>query len=75
MMTTPSDRRSSFGSKCVQCGNELIAPEWTEYRNKPQVHHVWHCWKCDCSFETIVDTKVTEDPTTGDNIFPSRLVA
>jgi putative transposase len=27
MMTTPSDRRSSFGSKCVQCGNELIAPE------------------------------------------------
>jgi hypothetical protein len=75
MPTTASKRRSRFGVCCAHCDNELIAPEWSEYRSERQVHHVWHCLKCDCSFETIVDPKVTEDPTTGDNIFPSRLVA
>jgi hypothetical protein len=79
MMTTPSDRHSSFGSKCVQCGNELIAPEWTEYRNKRQVHHVWHCWKCDCCFESLVsfpaDTKSVKDIRARGDVFPSRLVA
>jgi len=74
-MTTISNRRSSFGMKCVQCANELIAPEWSEYRNERQVHHVWHCWKCDCCFETVVDTKSIEDIMTRDDIFPTLLVA
>ena len=47
---------------CAHCDNELIVPEWTEYRNERDVHHVWRCWKCDFCFETIVDTKVMEDP-------------
>jgi RNase P subunit RPR2 len=47
---------------CAHCDNELIAPEWTEYRSERQVHHVWRCWKCDFCFETIVHTKVMEDP-------------
>ena len=54
-------RRFRFGMNCANCDNELIAPEWSEYRNERQVHHVWHCWKCDSCFETIVETKVTED--------------
>ena len=44
MTAIRSHRRSSFGTDCVQCGSELIAPEWTEYRNERQVHHVWRCW-------------------------------
>jgi len=71
--------RSSFGMSCVQCDNELIAPEWTEYRNKRQVHHVWHCWRCDCRFESLVsfptDTKSVKDIRARGDIFPLPLVA
>jgi hypothetical protein len=28
---------------CVQCNNELIAPEWSEYRNERQIRHLWRC--------------------------------
>ena len=59
---------------CANCDNELIAPEWSEYRYERQVHHVWHCWKCASCFETIVETKVTEDAMTSDEILPSRMV-
>ena len=75
MSTVVSNRRSSFGMRCLHCDNELIAPEWTEHRNERYIRHLWRCWKCDCSFETIVDTKVFGDPVTGDDAFPSRLVA
>jgi hypothetical protein len=33
MSLVPSNRRSNFGVTCGQCGHELIAPEWSEYRN------------------------------------------
>jgi hypothetical protein len=72
-------RRSSFGTDCVQCGSELIAPEWTEYRNERQVHHVWRCWDCDREFESIVslpvDGKSMKDIMTRADVFPSLLVA
>jgi hypothetical protein len=68
------NRRSSFGMSCAHCDNELIAPEWSEFRNERQVHHVWRCWNCDCCFETIVDTKSIEDIMTRDDIFPALLV-
>jgi ribosomal protein L37AE/L43A len=67
-------RRSSFGMRCAHCNDHLIAPEWTEQRNNRQIHHVWHCSRCDFYFETIVYTKVIDD-STGDDTLPSRLVA
>ena len=83
-MTTESDRRSTFGMDCVQCDNELIAPERSEHRDERQIVHIWRCPKCDCSFEVIspADTKSIEDimtrvesiVTRGD-VYPSRLVA
>ena len=73
------NRCSSFGIDCIQCGNELIAPEWTEYRNERQIHHVWRCWNCDCQFESIVslpaDNKSIKDIMTRADVFPSLLVA
>jgi tricorn protease-like protein len=76
-MMVQSDRRSPLGMTCVQCDNELSAPEWSEYRSKQQNRHLWRCRKCGCCFETIVNvnTKVMEDPITGGEMFPSRLVA
>jgi len=62
MSTMPPKRLLRFGMNCAHCDNELIVPEWTEYRNERHVHYVWRCWKCDFCFETIVDTKVMEDP-------------
>ena len=53
MPTIASKRRSSFGTDCVQCGNELIAPERSEYRDERHVLHIWRCPKCDRSFEVI----------------------
>ena len=76
MSTMVSNRRSSFGISCAQCDNELIAPEWTEFRNERQViHHVWHCSRCDCSFETIVKIKSMEDSRASKDSLPSLLVA
>jgi hypothetical protein len=53
MSAIASKRRSSFGTDCVQCGNELIAPEKSEYRDERHVLHLWRCPKCDHSFEVI----------------------
>ena len=45
-------RRSSFGTDCVQCGDELIAPD-----RLPSIgmgcksFSFWRCSKCDGSFE------------------------
>jgi hypothetical protein len=66
MRTIASKRRSSFGTNCVQCGDELIAPERSEYRDDGQIRHFWHCSRCDCSFEVIPSarTKSIEDMQT-----------
>jgi hypothetical protein len=65
MTTIRSGRRSSFGTSCIQCGNELIAPEtseyWGEYWSDAHVCHIWRCAKCSCRFESLItfqaDTK------------------
>ena len=54
MTAIASARRSSFGMSCLHCGNELIAPEWTEHRNERHIRHHWQCRKCHRRFETIV---------------------
>ncbi len=43
-------RRCSFGMKCVQCGDQLIAPERSEYREEGDIRHVWHCPNCCACF-------------------------
>jgi hypothetical protein len=83
MTTILTNRRSKFGMTCVQCSNELIAPEWSEYRNERQVRHLWRCWECDFRFESVVSfpavSKSMWDIETGNiiypSLFPSLLVA
>ena len=53
MRMIASKRRSSFGTNCVQCDNELIAPERSEYRDERQIRHLWHCPQCDCLLRVI----------------------
>jgi len=54
MTAIASACRSSFGMRCLRCGNELIAPEWTEHRNDRHIRHFWQCGKCHCRFKTVV---------------------
>jgi hypothetical protein len=84
MPTIESRHRSSFGMGCVQCDNELIAPESSQYRDERHILHLWHCPKCDSSFEVIspADTKSIkdvmarlEDIVTWEDIPASRSVA
>lgn len=56
MRTVASKPRSSFGTDCVRCGDELIAPDRSEYRDELHILHLWRCSKCDCSFEVISPT-------------------
>jgi hypothetical protein len=74
MSTMVPNRRSSFEVSCAQCGNDLIAPEWSEYRSKQQNRHLWRCWKCDYCFETIISTLSMEDNAVPDEVSPLPLV-
>ncbi len=38
--------------ECAQCGEVLFLPEWSEYRDKLDVRHLWKCENCGYSFET-----------------------
>jgi hypothetical protein len=61
MRMSVSSRRSSFGMACVQCSNELVAPERSEHWSDRRACHIWYCRKCSCYFESLVlfpaDTK------------------
>ena len=73
--THKSDRRTS----CIQCGDALIAPEWSEYVSERLVLNLWSCSKCGCRFETEAympaDAKSAVDTMTIEAFFPSLLVA
>jgi hypothetical protein len=46
--------RRVFGSRCPQCGAEVIAPEWSEHVSAHCVRNTWSCEICDCQFEEAV---------------------
>jgi hydrogenase maturation factor HypF (carbamoyltransferase family) len=73
MATMLSNRRSTFAITCVQCHEELIAPDKSEYRSGTHIRHLWHCSNCSARFESIEQIPV--EAMTADDIFPSLLVA
>jgi predicted Zn-ribbon and HTH transcriptional regulator len=77
---TASTRRSDYGMSCVQCGDLLIAPEWSEYEDERHVLNLWSCTKCGYRFETEVCVPADAAKSVSDDIaikafFPSLLVA
>jgi hypothetical protein len=48
------DPQSMFGANCVQCGNDLIAPERSEHLDDSRIRHLWHCPKCRLRFESFL---------------------
>ena len=39
---------------CAQCGDRLLAPEWSEYLDERHVRHLLSCDHCGYEFETEV---------------------
>jgi hypothetical protein len=73
MATMISNRRSTFGISCVRYGEELLAPDKSEYRAGTHIRHLWHCPNCSTRFESIEQIPV--ETMTTDDIFPALLVA
>jgi ribosomal protein L37AE/L43A len=47
-----SDR--SHQLPCAQCGDALVAPEWSEHVSERCVRHLWSCEACGYEFETSI---------------------
>ncbi len=76
-MVTLSNRRSVFGMNCPECGDLLIAPEWSEYEDERHLLNLWSCGNCGCHFETealLPVAKAVNDAATIMAFFPSLLV-
>ncbi|HEX3506530.1 MAG TPA: hypothetical protein VHU22_24365 [Xanthobacteraceae bacterium] len=41
-------------NNCPQCGEWIMAPDWSEYVDSRCVRHTWSCEACDYQFETAV---------------------
>jgi hypothetical protein len=54
MVTKVLDPRSMFGMSCVECGNDLIAPEKSEHLEDTRIRHIWRCQKCRVRFEAFL---------------------
>ena len=76
-MAIQSNRRPIFGMNCPECGDLLIAPEWSEYEDERHVLHLWSCTDCGCEFETealLPAAEPVDDAATIKAFFPSLLV-
>lgn len=53
MATMVSSPLSDFGTNCIKCRNELIAPEKSEYWDRGHIRHLWLCPRCMTCFESL----------------------
>ena len=64
---------------CVQCGDEMIAPEWSMLVRKQRIVNLWSCRECGCCFETETfvptNAKAKVDRKALRKFSPSLLVA
>jgi hypothetical protein len=69
---------TDHGTTCAECGESLIAPDWSEYLSERLVLNLWSCPKCGCRFETEAcmqaDVDSTNDRMAVEAFLPSLLV-
>ncbi len=80
MLATRS-QRSACTTLCGQCGDRLIAPEWSAYvtygrEAEGHVRHLWCCSNCGYQFETFLSfaTSVEFQTELSEQISKSLLV-
>ena len=51
-----------FGNPtCPRCGEELMAPESSQFAGENCIHHTWSCDSCDHEFHTTIDLGLAAD--------------
>ncbi len=76
-MIALSNRRSVFGMNCPECGDLLVAPEWSKYEDERHILNLWSCEICGSHFESktlLPVAKAVNDAATIKAFFPSLLV-
>jgi len=41
-------------NQCAQCGEAIIAPNWSEYLTDRRVRHAWSCEACGYEFQSTI---------------------
>ncbi len=54
MFDAAATRNSDHNVPCAQCGDALVAPDWSEHVNERCVRHLWSCEACGYQFETSI---------------------
>ena len=54
MLHAATTRNSHHNVPCAQCGDALVAPDWSEHVNERCVRHLWSCEACGYRFETAI---------------------
>src|SRR6266566_4069680 len=49
----PTAAHPYYSIPCAQCGDALIAPQWSEHVSARCVRHVWSCEGCGYQFESL----------------------
>jgi hypothetical protein len=67
---------ASYGMSCQQCGDRIMAPEFSEYLCEGAIRHLWCCSKCKHQFETHVVSHVDTSlsPELLEQFLPSLVV-
>lgn len=63
--------------ECSRCGDEFIAPDYSEFISEQEVRNHWRCSSCGCETETSfrLTPGGTLSPEIVEQFFPSLLVA
>ena len=75
MSSVPFNRSTRFAAQCTQCGEELVAPQKSEFVNEAEVRHAWGCPSCGYEFFRSVDPKTPMPLELVEQYLSSLLVA
>ena len=76
MSSVPFTRRTRFAAQCTQCGEELVAPQKSEFVNEAEVPHAWGCPTCGYDFRSVqIDPKTPMPLELVEQYLSSLLVA
>ena len=77
MSSVPFTHRTRFAAQCTQCGEELVAPQKSEFVNEAEVRHAWGCPSCGYEFfrSVQIDPKTPMPAELVEQYLPSLLVA
>jgi len=63
MAVISANSYSPYGIACVQCNENLIAPNWSTYVSERHVSHAWSCDLCGHQFETSYYLQLATHPS------------